>query len=1253
MITKLKLPSRFLAVALCLLLSFADLPGTIAAAGGTPPIPVQASSGYSHSLLRFNDGSVWGWGYNEEGEAGHSPEQKAVTSPAKIQNLEDITEISAGAYHNLALKGDKTVWAWGYNGTGELGQVTSVTYNHIPTQVVGELNSGFSDITSIAAGADHSLALKQDGTVWAWGSNELGQLGQTVDPQNPATTMISVPVKLKVKDGNNQDVDFDQVIAIAAGIYFSVALKADGTVWGWGRNLGNSVANGAGGSTPVRIDGLNDIVQISAGNGFILALDAGGNVWGWGNNANNQLGINSTTAWISTPTKVKNESGTGFLSNIKAVSTLSEGANASYALSNDGTVYSFGLNTAGRLGDGTTTQRNLPVKVVGISNIVAIGPGLQHGLAIGGDGKIYTWGNNAHGQLGNGSTINRTTALKGSSILSSITLNTSTLQLKIGEPAAQLTPTIELNNPLTSGTIEWSSSDETVATVDTSGLVTAKGPGTATIKAAASDNSSINAASQVTVLDNNAGVAALNLSGINITPSVSADVYTATVPYAVTSTTVTATAASSKATVSALKLNDNPVTNPVGLSVGSNVITVEITAEDGTVKPYRVTVTRQPKSNNAGIGTLSLSGIVMSPTVSASVYDYTATVANSIDSTMITATAAHPFAAVTALKLNGNPVTNSIGLSVGSNVITVEVTAEDGTVQPYQVTVTRLGSSVTSLGNMSISEGSISPAFENTTYAYTADVPFSTTSITVGASVYDAHASFQLTTPKGQQPTFSLDVGNNLVIFKVTAEDGQSTATYTLQIRRAGSSNADLNHLVLSDGSLEPNFTAGTTAYNGSVSNSTAAITVTGIASDSNASMMINGASVPSGQQSQPLALQVGDNEVTIRVTAQDGSTVKTYTVRIHRAASSNADLQELTLSEGTLNPLFTAAGTAYNASVADKTASVTVTGTVYDANALLTVNGSPVASGQPSQPIALTVGDNMITIQVKAQDGTTVKTYSVNINRPAESPQVPAPGAPILDRATPGNRQIRLSWSPVIGSTGYKVFKSTTSGAYGLEEASVSDSVYSYDVTGLTNGTLYYFVVKATNLGGDSVASNEVSATSRAVSGRGSAPEQTPVPPQQTPIPPEQTPVSPQPKVGAFISSIVNEANLVNTIESKVAEAKEANTTIDFADTQGHWAKKTIDAFIKLQLINGYEDGTFRPDSPITRAEFAVILNRGFNIQGGSNTSIVLKDNGDNWAKGAIENLVAAGVIKGYDDGTFKPDKTITREEMVVMLSR
>ena len=161
------------------------------------------------------------------------------------------------------------------------------------------------------------------------------------------------------------------------------------------------------------------------------------------------------------------------------------------------------------------------------------------------------------------------------------------------------------------------------------------------------------------------------------------------------------------------------------------------------------------------------------------------------------------------------------------------------------------------------------------------------------------------------------------------------------------------------------------------------------------------------------------------------------------------------------------------------------------------------------------------------------------------------------------------------------------------------------------------------------------------------------PAVPSEPPVAQEETPVTPEPSVKVFNRSIVNEDDFIQTMASKVEEAKGANTEIEFADTQGHWAEQTINIFVKLKLIEGYEDGTFRPNSPITSAEFAAILNRVFPIQGGSNTSTVLKDIEGIWAKDAIENLAAAEVINGYTDGTFKPNQTITREEMVVTLSR
>ncbi|WMT41208.1 S-layer homology domain-containing protein [Paenibacillus sp. D2_2] len=133
-----------------------------------------------------------------------------------------------------------------------------------------------------------------------------------------------------------------------------------------------------------------------------------------------------------------------------------------------------------------------------------------------------------------------------------------------------------------------------------------------------------------------------------------------------------------------------------------------------------------------------------------------------------------------------------------------------------------------------------------------------------------------------------------------------------------------------------------------------------------------------------------------------------------------------------------------------------------------------------------------------------------------------------------------------------------------------------------------------------------------------------------------------------------MNVGNVVKAIESKVAEAKKVNVKIELSDIHGHWSEKTIDIFVKLHVIEGYEDGKFKPDGNITRAEFAVILNRVFDIiKGGDNTRVALKDISSHWAKDAIERLQEAGVISGYEDGTFKPDKTITREEMVLILSR
>ncbi|WP_189015504.1 S-layer homology domain-containing protein [Paenibacillus marchantiophytorum] len=136
-------------------------------------------------------------------------------------------------------------------------------------------------------------------------------------------------------------------------------------------------------------------------------------------------------------------------------------------------------------------------------------------------------------------------------------------------------------------------------------------------------------------------------------------------------------------------------------------------------------------------------------------------------------------------------------------------------------------------------------------------------------------------------------------------------------------------------------------------------------------------------------------------------------------------------------------------------------------------------------------------------------------------------------------------------------------------------------------------------------------------------------------------------------MASVPPDKSVVAVIKQQIEEHKASTTpTVEPSDVKGHWAEKTVDTFVKLNIIQGYGDGTVKPDAPITRAEFASIITRVFAISTGTNHAD-LNDIGNHWAKQAIESLAKAGVIGGYGDGSFQPDKTISREEMAVILSR
>jgi alpha-tubulin suppressor-like RCC1 family protein len=319
------------------------------------------AGGASLSLALKSDGTVWAWGYGLNGELGNGTYTTSNT-PVQVSGLSGVTAIAEGGagFNRLALKSDGTVWAWGYNGYGELGNGTYTTSN-TPVQV-----SGLSGVTAIGVGGYHGLALKSDGTIWAWGDNGYGELG------NGTYTTSNTPVQVSGLSG---------VTALAGGGWHSLALKSDGTVWAWGRNSEGQLGNGTytNSNTPVQVLGLSGGTAIAGGYLHSLALTSDGTVWAWGYNSNGQLGNGTYTFSINTPVQVLGPGGVGDLT---GVTELTETVYSSLALKGDGTVWAWGDNGYGELGNGTYTGSNTPVQVSGLAGVTAIAGGGAHNLAL-------------------------------------------------------------------------------------------------------------------------------------------------------------------------------------------------------------------------------------------------------------------------------------------------------------------------------------------------------------------------------------------------------------------------------------------------------------------------------------------------------------------------------------------------------------------------------------------------------------------------------------------------------------------------------------------------------------------------------------------------------------------------------------------------------------------------------------------------------------------------------------------------------
>jgi len=317
-----------------------------------------------------------------------------TSAPLRIVvNSVSATAVSAGGFHTCALRSDGAVECWGLNDSGQLGNNTT-TSSSSPVMV-----NNLANVTQISVGKYHTCALRNDGTVWCWGDNTYGQLG------NKTNNDSHVPVQVLGVGGTGF---LTGVAEVSADGNFTCARLTSGGVRCWGHNqygqIGNNTTNDS--STPVNVVGvggtgtLANVIDIDGGANQACALISSGTVDCWGYNNDGQLGNNTTTN-SSSPVLVVGIGGTGSLSN---VTQISGGRLHACAMLSDHTVYCWGDNANGELGDGTTANRSIPVRAGTISTAISVSAGEYHSCATLQNGTAQCWGAAAFGQIGNGTT---------------------------------------------------------------------------------------------------------------------------------------------------------------------------------------------------------------------------------------------------------------------------------------------------------------------------------------------------------------------------------------------------------------------------------------------------------------------------------------------------------------------------------------------------------------------------------------------------------------------------------------------------------------------------------------------------------------------------------------------------------------------------------------------------------------------------------------------------------------------------------
>ena len=306
------------------------------------------------TILNDDVGVLRTWGHNSFGQLGHGIPGGSTDSPGQVGTATNWATVSAGADQTTAIKADGTLWAWGYNAFGQLGDGTT-TDRPTPVQV-GTATSW----ASVSAGGAHTMAIKADGTLWAWGYNAFGQLGDGTTTDRPTPVQVGTDTNWT---------------SVAAGEIHTMAIKADGTLWSWGPNSGTDPR-----PTPSRSVPAPTGPPWPRGRATIphtMAIKADGTLWAWGYNGHGQLGDGTTGNGTDSPVQVRTATSWASVA-------AGGGRGFTMAIKADGTLWAWGYNGHGQLGDGTDTDRHSPVQVGTATNWTSVTVGYEHTEALAG-----------------------------------------------------------------------------------------------------------------------------------------------------------------------------------------------------------------------------------------------------------------------------------------------------------------------------------------------------------------------------------------------------------------------------------------------------------------------------------------------------------------------------------------------------------------------------------------------------------------------------------------------------------------------------------------------------------------------------------------------------------------------------------------------------------------------------------------------------------------------------------------------------